>query len=376
MVDYYYWERFWFIVSNILETIYGKFCYYWNLDLFSDKEFPTTFESIVKKILKLLYHVLAHIYHSHFKEIVLLSLHSHLNCIFAHFVLFNDKFKLIDDKEIEVLHDLAIALRLFPPLVSDQSVDPLTAMTPTIDSLGIDTSAHFSINSAIIDNNNGVITTQCRSISPLVEANDSKCLKFLDNERNINKLNDSNDKSDNRVALSALQVPFNQTNPSPNSPPNPFSADASSSQSNVSESRSSGRRSISASAILLSSSDPSIPTTISRRCNSDRTTGGSGRSTASSIYHRFDHHNRASIVAINTTQPLFAACGSSPFKFQWLNVLNDTQIDDKIVSNVLFVRIDAFAPLLLVIQLIALLVMIRMTYVVDLSSNCQTLYCH
>ncbi|CAG2176798.1 unnamed protein product, partial [Oppiella nova] len=85
-----------------------------------DKEFPTTFETIVRKILKLLYHVLSHIYHSHFKEIVLLSLHSHLNCIFAHLVLFNDRFKLIEDKEIEVLHDLAIALRLFPPLVTEQ----------------------------------------------------------------------------------------------------------------------------------------------------------------------------------------------------------------------------------------------------------------
>ena len=287
------------------------------LSLFTDKEFPPNFESIVKKILKLLYHVLAHIYHSHFKEMVLLSLHSHLNCIFAHFVLFNDKFKLIEDKEIEVLHDLAIALRLFPPLVSDQSVDTLTAITPTIDSLGTETSAHFSINSAIMDNNNGVITTQCRSISPLVEANNSKCLKFLENERNINKLNDKNDNNDNTsVALSALKVPFNQTtNPSPNPPQNPLSADTSS-QSILSDSKSSGRRSISASAILLSSSDPSIPTTINRRCNSDRTTSGSIRSAASSLYHRFDHHNRASIVAINTTQPLFAACGSSPFKFQ------------------------------------------------------------
>ena len=284
----------------------------------TDKEFPATFESIVKKILKLLYHVLAHIYHSHFKEIVLLSLHSHLNCIFAHFVLFNDKFKLIEDKEIEVLHDLAIALRLFPPVVTtgDQSGEPLTALTPTMDSLGTETSAHFAINSAIIDNNNGVITTQCRSISPLVEAN--KCLKFVDNESNtINKINQNN--NDSRVALSALQVPFNPTaEPHGNQRPDPLQpmADASSSQSTMSEmkSGSSGRRSISASAIL-SSSDPSIPITISRRCNSDRS-AGSGRSPVSALYHRFDHHNRASIVAINTSQPLFAACGSSPFKFQ------------------------------------------------------------
>lgn len=296
----------------------------------------------MKKILKLLYHVLAHIYHSHFKEIVLLSLHSHLNCIFAHFVLFNDKFKLIEDKEIEVLHDLAIALRLFPPVVTDQSAESVSAVTPTIDSLATEPltssplSAHFAINSAIIDNNNGVITTQCRSISPLVEAN--KCLKFIENERNISKFNQNNNES--RVALSALKVPISpiadttddrtaepqserppqQLQPSPLSQPWPESRAEASSQSHASttsESRSGagGRRSISASAIL-SSSDPSIPITMSRRCNSDRSAGTSGRSPVSSLYHRFDHRNRASIVAINTTQPLFAACGSSPFKFQ------------------------------------------------------------
>ncbi len=258
----------------------------------TDKEFPTSFESIVKKIIKLLYHVLAHIYHSHFKEIVLLSLHSHLNCIFAHLVLFNDKFKLIEEKEVEVLHDLAIALKLFPPLASETSND----------SLGTETDQNF-VSSAIIDNNNEVITTQCRSISPLVEANNSKCIKLIENERNLIK------SDDNSVALSALEVPFNSNTDQFNK----LIAETSQSFSDKNN-----RRSISASAILLSSSDPSIPTTISRRCNSDRTTG---RTTASTIYHRFEHHhnlhsNRASILPMNTTAPLFAACGSSSFKFQ------------------------------------------------------------
>ena len=45
---------------------------------------------------------------------VLLSLHAHLNCIFAHFILFNDRFKLIDEKETEILHDLVVALELHP----------------------------------------------------------------------------------------------------------------------------------------------------------------------------------------------------------------------------------------------------------------------
>lgn len=59
----------------------------------------------VKKIIRLLFNVLAHLYHSHFREIVLLNLHSHLNCLFSHLVLFNDQFKLVDEKEAELLVD-------------------------------------------------------------------------------------------------------------------------------------------------------------------------------------------------------------------------------------------------------------------------------
>lgn len=79
-----------------------------------ENDFPVSFESIVKKIQRLLFHVLAHLYHSHFREVVLLNLHAHLNCIFAHFILFNDRFRLIEEKETEILHDLVVALRLHP----------------------------------------------------------------------------------------------------------------------------------------------------------------------------------------------------------------------------------------------------------------------
>jgi hypothetical protein len=51
-------------------------------------------------------------YHSHFKEIVLLNLHAHLNSVFVHMMLFNERFHLIDDKETEILQDLATALRV------------------------------------------------------------------------------------------------------------------------------------------------------------------------------------------------------------------------------------------------------------------------
>ncbi|XP_043220898.1 MOB kinase activator-like 2 [Amphibalanus amphitrite] len=77
-------------------------------------DFPTDFELVVRRIFRLLFHVLAHVYHNHFREVMLLTLHAHLNCIFAHFTLFNERFKLIDDKETEVLHDLVVALKLAP----------------------------------------------------------------------------------------------------------------------------------------------------------------------------------------------------------------------------------------------------------------------
>ena len=34
-------------------------------------EFPANFETVLKKVQKLLFHVVAHIYHSHFKEVIL-----------------------------------------------------------------------------------------------------------------------------------------------------------------------------------------------------------------------------------------------------------------------------------------------------------------
>lgn len=95
-----------------------------------ENDFPTSFESIVKKIHRLLFHVLAHLYHSHFREMVLLNLHAHLNCIFAHFILFNQRFILIDDKETEILHDLVVALKLAPE--SEDSTTTANDSTSTL----------------------------------------------------------------------------------------------------------------------------------------------------------------------------------------------------------------------------------------------------
>lgn len=85
----------------------------------------------MKKIHRLLFHVLAHLYHTHFREMVLLNLHAHLNCIFAHFILFNERFRLIEDKETEVLRDLVVALKLHPESESSAASTTTTSTTTT-----------------------------------------------------------------------------------------------------------------------------------------------------------------------------------------------------------------------------------------------------
>jgi len=100
-------------------------------------EFPSSIESIVKKILRLLFHVVAHIYHAHFKELVLLSLHAHLNLVFAHLVLFNERFRLLEDKETDVLQDLVLGLRLLDSGESASApaviLDELAASSKAVD---------------------------------------------------------------------------------------------------------------------------------------------------------------------------------------------------------------------------------------------------
>ncbi|KAL5006829.1 hypothetical protein ScPMuIL_015635 [Solemya velum] len=72
--------------------------------------FPSSFEAMVKKVHKYLLHILAHIYHAHYKEILAVSIHGHLNSLFTHFMVFNFKYDLLEEKETEVVVELAKAL--------------------------------------------------------------------------------------------------------------------------------------------------------------------------------------------------------------------------------------------------------------------------
>ncbi|XP_047947275.1 MOB kinase activator-like 1A [Salvia hispanica] len=68
--------------------------------------FPRNFHDVVKTILKRLFRVYAHIYHSHFQRIVSLKEEAHLNTCFKHFMLFTSEFGLIEKAELAALDDI------------------------------------------------------------------------------------------------------------------------------------------------------------------------------------------------------------------------------------------------------------------------------
>lgn len=76
--------------------------------------FPSSFEKIVRKIHRLLLHVLAHVYHCHCREVSAMGLRSHLNTTTFHFLLFNRRFGLVENKESNVLGDLFERLQSSP----------------------------------------------------------------------------------------------------------------------------------------------------------------------------------------------------------------------------------------------------------------------
>ncbi|CAD6587697.1 MAG: Mitotic exit network component [Tremellales sp. Tagirdzhanova-0007] len=68
------------------------------------KQFPT-FMTTAKTILRRLFRVYAHIYHSHFDQICALGIEAHLNTNYRHFLLFIDEFSLLTEKDLVPLED-------------------------------------------------------------------------------------------------------------------------------------------------------------------------------------------------------------------------------------------------------------------------------
>ncbi|XP_013980100.2 MOB kinase activator 2 isoform X1 [Salmo salar] len=95
------------------------------------KEFPNAFESLVKKICRYLFHVLAHLFWAHFKETVALDLQGHLNTLYAHFIVFVREFNLVDPKETCIMDDLSEILCAPAPPAPAAPSSPTSAPSPS-----------------------------------------------------------------------------------------------------------------------------------------------------------------------------------------------------------------------------------------------------
>lgn len=73
-------------------------------------KFPDNFRSVVKTIMRRLFRVYAHIYHSHLDQIVACGAEAHLSTCFRHFMYFASEFSLLPSKEIEPLKDIVAAI--------------------------------------------------------------------------------------------------------------------------------------------------------------------------------------------------------------------------------------------------------------------------
>lgn len=68
--------------------------------------FPATYKKGMRVIYKRLFRVYAHVFHSHFKEMMEDEADAHLNHSFKHFVYFVKEFDLMSTEELEPLKDL------------------------------------------------------------------------------------------------------------------------------------------------------------------------------------------------------------------------------------------------------------------------------
>lgn len=92
----------------------------------------------------MLFHVIAHLYAAHFKEVWLLGLHAHLNLTFTHLTALHNRFSLIEPKETEVLRDLEIALNLCDDINQESSA---TSDTVDMDCKETDAKTHNECSS-------------------------------------------------------------------------------------------------------------------------------------------------------------------------------------------------------------------------------------
>nr|XP_002130698.1 MOB kinase activator 2 isoform X2 [Ciona intestinalis] len=92
-----------------------------NQDLFPTKyaqTFHESFYSEIKKILRFLFHVIAHMYYSHFARLKQMDMVGYLTTVFKHFTYLDRDFHLVDRQETSTMDDLVEAMGLFKPMPS------------------------------------------------------------------------------------------------------------------------------------------------------------------------------------------------------------------------------------------------------------------
>ncbi|KAG9337309.1 hypothetical protein JZ751_028877 [Albula glossodonta] len=88
--------------------LYTDFTMSYIQELLGDEEvFPTKgFEFLLQRIFLYLFHALAHLYWAHFRDVVRLDMHPHLNTLFVHFITFCREFQLLESSDTGPLEDL------------------------------------------------------------------------------------------------------------------------------------------------------------------------------------------------------------------------------------------------------------------------------
>ncbi len=64
------------------------------------QDFPASFPSTIKHVYRQLLRVFAHIYHTHYPQILHLRSEPHFNSLFAHFLAFGREYELLDIKDV------------------------------------------------------------------------------------------------------------------------------------------------------------------------------------------------------------------------------------------------------------------------------------
>ena len=107
-------------------------------------DFPVEFVTIVRKIFRTYFAILAHIYYHHFSSMYRLGLHDGLNTLLLHFIYFINEFSLMEPKEYQCLEELISKL---------MQVEQELAKNPPIEelrSLGIHDDHHVHVTQPVL----------------------------------------------------------------------------------------------------------------------------------------------------------------------------------------------------------------------------------